>query len=83
MKKILMLKYAELIKKGNFYVGRRILWFLQSGHIGLGLGDIDWEVQTILDNIGLHGIISANGNTARYYLPTMDVGNITTNILRK
>jgi hypothetical protein len=45
-------KHRELVRAGKLLEARELLRLLRKGKIKLGLGDIDWEVERICEELG-------------------------------
>ena len=59
-----------LINKGSLDSAKRLSNAMDKGdYISLGLGDIDWEIETALEKIGGYGCVVTNriGYGARFY----------------
>lgn len=62
----LMERHRELVRGTDFdmQVAKRILHLLNCGEIRLGLGDVDWQVESELENAGVHIRYNGRGYTA-------------------
>ncbi len=50
----LMDTHRELVRQGKLLEARLLLKFLRNGKITLGLGDVDWAVEKLCEDIGCH-----------------------------
>lgn len=59
-------RHIQLVKGStdDMQVARRLLHFLSTGEIRLGLGDVDWAVEQELENAGVHLRYSSRGYSA-------------------
>ena len=65
-KRNLMDLHRRLIRIGEYQVAKKILLLLRKGSILLGLCDTDWQVQCLLEDMGIPVITtSRNGGWAR------------------
>ena len=48
----------------DMQAARRILQLLCHGRITLGLGDVDWQVESLLEDLGVHLTYNRNGYSA-------------------
>jgi len=46
--------HIDLVRKGKYEVARRLLHFIIDKRIKLGLGDVDYELEQVLRNIGIN-----------------------------
>ena len=63
----LTLLYTALVRDGSLEEARLVLRLLRRGCLCMGLGDVDWNVQTALEDIGHPVHFSRNGNKAYAY----------------
>lgn len=49
----------------DMQVAKCLLYLLRKGRITLGLGDVEWEVENLLEGLGVRMRYSRNGNTAQ------------------
>ena len=63
----IMEAHARYIRRGQYHEARRILHMLINGKITLGLSDIDWSTQCILEPLGCYIYTSRNGNRVTVY----------------
>ena len=49
----------------DMQVAKRLLYLLRKGRITLGLGDVEWEVENLLEGLGVRMRYSRNGNTVQ------------------
>ena len=69
-----MLKYRvmefhkELVKSGQYIAARRVLKFLNRGHVALGLGDIDFFLERELEKLGCRIAYIGRHYTAHAYM---------------
>lgn len=59
--------YVRLVRRGELEEARLVLRLLRRGYLCMGLGDIDWNVQTALESIGHPVHFSRNGYRAWAY----------------
>ncbi len=64
----LMDAHRELVKHGKLLEARQALKLLRNGKIALGLGDTDWEVEKLCEDVGCHISYSGRYYTATAYL---------------
>lgn len=60
--------HKELVKKGQYQEGKRILSFLREKRIILGFSDVDNYLEGILDKIGFPNSISSRSWSRTFYL---------------
>ncbi|WP_315069328.1 hypothetical protein [uncultured Clostridium sp.] len=59
--------HQKLVKEGNLFVARKLLHFLKDKNCILGLGDNDYELETIFEKVGCRMCLhSRNGNYSVY-----------------
>lgn len=67
-KKILRYKLMDthrvLVRQGKLLEAREVLRLLRKGYITLGLGDVDWEVERLCEELGCRIRYSGRGYTA-------------------
>lgn len=69
-----MLKYRvmefhkELVKSGQYIAARRVLQFLNRGHVALDLGDIDFFLERELEKLGCRIAYIGRHYTAHAYM---------------
>lgn len=67
-KKILRYKLMDthrvLVRQGKLLEAREILRLLRKGYIKLGLGDVEWEVERLCEELGCRIRYSSRGYTA-------------------
>lgn len=68
MKSKVMDAYRQLVRSGDFRGAWLILQLLIHSRINLGLGDVSYKVECILEELGLNARYSRDFNTARFYL---------------
>lgn len=61
-------KHRELVRAGKLLEARELLRLLRKGKIKLGLGDIDWEVERICEELGCRINYSGRGYTCTVIL---------------
>lgn len=62
----LMDLHRKLVRMGEYKAAKKILRLLRKGSILLGLSDTDWQVQCLLEDMGIPVITtSRNGGWAR------------------
>ena len=63
------MKHWELVKKGEYKVAYRLYKLLKDGSVYLGLGDVDWTAEIILEKMGCACNISMSSSsyTAVFY----------------
>ena len=57
--------HRELVKQGKLLEARQLLKLLRNGKISLGLGDADWAVEKLCEDVGCR-----IGYSGRYYTAT-------------
>lgn len=67
-KKILRYKlmdtHRKLVREGKLLEAREVLRLLRKGRVKLGLGDVDWEVERLCEELGCRIRYSSRGYTA-------------------
>lgn len=63
-----MKAHSELVRSGDFAAARKLFRLLDQGSVLLGLGDVSYKVECILEEIGCLLIYSSNFNTATAYI---------------
>ena len=58
--------HKECVARGDFYVARRVLMFMINSKLTLGLGDIDWTVESVLNACGYQPSSVSNRGVATY-----------------
>ena len=56
----------------DMQIARHLLYLLRKGRISLGLGDIEWEVEHLLEGLGVPIRYSRNFNVAYAKLPVKE-----------
>ena len=74
IKAIIMDAHRNAIRCGKFNVAWLILNFLKNKKTSLGLGDVAFEVEQILEHAGCKPHYSRNYDIVRFYLPTSSIG---------
>ncbi len=64
----LMDKHRELVRAGAYETANCILRLLRHGYVPLGLGDAEWEAESILESVGLRGHCGRGGYSTMFYL---------------
>lgn len=62
--------HRELVRSGQYIAARKVLSFLRDGRIALGLGDVDWYLETSLEKLGCKIAYIGRHYTAHAYLKT-------------
>ena len=66
---ILRSLHAELSRRGQYYVARKVLRLLAGDTVVSGLDDVSWAFQDAVDELqGVSCRISADGRVARHFL---------------
>lgn len=60
--------HRELVRGGKYIAARRVLGLLDRGEISLGLGDIDFSLETKLEKLGCRISYIGRHYTAHAYL---------------
>ena len=66
MKKEIMSIHTELVKGGNYEAARLLLRFMRRKIIRLGCSDSEWQVESLLEDIGFHPEYSTSYYTATF-----------------
>ena len=69
MKRELMEAHRALVKT-DMKAARLILRLLRTGHITLGLGDVDWAVENLLYDLGVRVTYNRSCTVAHAKIPT-------------
>lgn len=64
----LMDTHRSLVREGKLLEAREILRLLRKGSIKLGLGDVEWAVERICEELGCRINYSSRGYSARVIL---------------
>ena len=59
-------KHIEATKNGQYGVAKNLLFLLRRGHVKLGLGDVDWETERFLEEIGCPEYYSSRGYSVTF-----------------
>lgn len=68
MKRKIVKLHQDMVRTGKYHVAWNLLILLRTGYLVLGLGDCDWETETLLEKNNIHITYSRNGNWARVRL---------------
>lgn len=58
----LMDAHRKLVKEGKLMEAREVLYLLRKGKISLGLGDVEWNVERLCEELGCRMICKRNGD---------------------
>lgn len=64
----LMDAHRELVREGKLLEAREVLRLLRKGSIKLYLGDVDWNVERLCEELGCRINYGRNGYTVRVIL---------------
>lgn len=62
--------HRELVRKGQYIAARQVLKLLRTGQVALSLGDVDFLLETQLENLGCRIAYIGRYYTAHAYLKT-------------
>lgn len=64
----LMDAHRELVRQGKLLEAREVLRLLRNGRVKLGLGNVDWNVESLCEELGCRIRYSSRGYSAEVRL---------------